>query len=1321
MAEVDSVTLATINYYIREKQWRHAQSAAQEGLRKYNNDSVLRFFNGFTMVLEDRVQDGMRELESLLGKRDVNLCTYIALMYAHKICRSVDKEALIQLDEKLKSERKQAGERGLFYAGTVLYHLGKPDKAREYIDRMLKQNAESKDGLALRGWIELEAGRDSKKAVKYFDEALGQAGQKEVDALFGKAKFFEQRKNYSGAIELINQIVVSVPKMVAALVEKMKLQLSLQDWDLAIDVAQRALVIDSGCLEANRFIILQILCREGNYEEAGNLIGELLGHMERTEPKNAYLFNEYSKTFSRLSGRSPHILQQTYALQEKAVSIQNTKSEYLNELGLQMFMQGRVKDSLKCYRNAMKYDENSVAALTGVIRCQLQEDQLNDASQQLEFLNEIQQNIGKSPELCFLTAILARKKGKSPETVIDLLSEAVELHFANLRGLVLGTDYFYNFNPDFLIEIVEEYMNYAPQQPPTAKGQPIDPVLKKCSFILDPLTKNIPGSMEALFLMAKVKYLTGNIDIAQGTLKKCLDIDSTFSDGHVLMAQIYSHQGNFKLANQSLDYGLSYNFEVREHPLYHLIKARIFKKQEDYEQARNTLQAAMQLPGVKSNSQQTNKKKISISTNDRVSVFLELAEAHRHLDEQHEAAKVMQDALNEFQGTPEEIRITVANSDLALARGDVEGALAMLRNVAPDQAYFVQAREKMAEIYLNYRKDKRLYASCYRELVDKHPSPETCLLLGDAYMAIQEPEKAIEVYESALKKNPRDYGLAQKIGQALVKTHNYNKAINYYEAALKAGGQARLRFDLAELLVRIRQYDKAEKVLNQALEAENNATEFDSLISQSKYYILLSQLYAKRVNSLENQNQCIAYLQKAKDVQNRVLRRVTMEQPDSLAEQKNLAAKICKQMAENAYNERDFTKAIQIYKEALTHAENDGKLMLELAKLYLTTDNLDECQHLCMSLLKKDEETDAATIMMADVMFRKKDYEQATYHFKQLLSNRPDNFEALERLVDLMRRAGQLEDVPKFLEMAEKASSRANIEAGFNYCKGLYYWYAGDPTTALNLFNKARKDSEWGLKSMYNMIEICLNPDNETLGGEVFEAVDADPSERQDTEQFAAMKTAEKFIKELKPKQNDLKPVILHCMWLIATKKRQNVDEAVNTLSELVMEEQQSKENVEALHGMAVAFVGMKQQQKARNFLKRIAKAPWNMEDAEALERSWLLLADMHIQTGKHDLAVELLKKVIQYNASCAKAYEYLGHVMEKEQSYEDAANNYEQAWKYSHENNPNIGFKLAFNYLKSKRYVGAIDVCQKVIDKNPNYPRIKKEILEKARQNIRT
>ena len=41
-----------------------------------------------------------------------------------------------------------------------------------------------------------------------------------------------------------------------------------------------------------------------------------------------------------------------------------------------------------------------------------------------------------------------------------------------------------------------------------------------------------------------------------------------------------------------------------------------------------------------------------------------------------------------------------------------------------------------------------------------------------------------------------------------------------------------------------------------------------------------------------------------------------------------------------------------------------------------------------------------------------------------------------------------------------------------------YFRYAGNPNNALKLFNKSRRDTEWGQRSIYNMIEICLNPDN---------------------------------------------------------------------------------------------------------------------------------------------------------------------------------------------------------------------------------------------------
>ena len=64
---------------------------------------------------------------------------------------------------------------------------------------------------------------------------------------------------------------------------------------------------------------------------------------------------------------------------------------------------------------------------------------------------------------------------------------------------------------------------------------------------------------------------------------------------------------------------------------------------------------------------------------------------------------MMQDALNEFSGTGEEVRVLVANADLALSRGDTDHALTMLRSVTEDKPYFIQAKEKMAEIYFTHR------------------------------------------------------------------------------------------------------------------------------------------------------------------------------------------------------------------------------------------------------------------------------------------------------------------------------------------------------------------------------------------------------------------------------------------------------------------------------------------------------------------------------------------------------------------------------------------------------------------------------------------
>ena len=48
---------------------------------------------------------------------------------------------------------------------------GHPDKAREYLDRTLKMNADAVDAWVMRGWVEMYAGENPTKAIDYLEQA----------------------------------------------------------------------------------------------------------------------------------------------------------------------------------------------------------------------------------------------------------------------------------------------------------------------------------------------------------------------------------------------------------------------------------------------------------------------------------------------------------------------------------------------------------------------------------------------------------------------------------------------------------------------------------------------------------------------------------------------------------------------------------------------------------------------------------------------------------------------------------------------------------------------------------------------------------------------------------------------------------------------------------------------------------------------------------------------------------------------------------------------------------------------------------------------
>jgi tetratricopeptide repeat protein 21B len=101
-------------------------------------------------------------------------------------------------------------------------------------------------------------------------------------------------------------------------------------------------------------------------------------------------------------------------------------------------------------------------------------------------------------------------------------------------------------------------------------------------------------------------------------------------------------------------------------------------------------------------------------------------------------------------------------------------------------------------------------------------------------------------------------------------------------------------------------------------------------------------------------------------------------------------------------------------------------------------------------------------------------------------------------------------------------------------------------------------------------------------------------------------------------------------------------------------------------------------------------------------------------------LVQELCARCLKYNRSCSRAWELLGSIAEREQAYKDAASHYEHAWQLSNEKDAAVGYKLAFNYLKASRSVAAITVAQAVLKNDPQYPKIKQDVLDKARAGLK-
>jgi tetratricopeptide repeat protein 21B len=161
-----------------------------------------------------------------------------------------------------------------------------------------------------------------------------------------------------------------------------------------------------------------------------------------------------------------------------------------------------------------------------------------------------------------------------------------------------------------------------------------------------------------------------------------------------------------------------------------LMRSEVEMKAGDWVNAAKTLEQAYDLPGVKDGSLPGDSQKaaggkkysLNFGQEERARIFINLVMAYCEIKNFDAAKRVLSRAVGEFSGTPEEVRVMLAQSDLAMKMGDTKKALNMLKKITPDSRSFIQAKKKQAQLYLDELKDRNNYQRCYLEILDSDAS-----------------------------------------------------------------------------------------------------------------------------------------------------------------------------------------------------------------------------------------------------------------------------------------------------------------------------------------------------------------------------------------------------------------------------------------------------------------------------------------------------------------------------------------------------------------------------------------------------------------------
>ena len=783
--------ISELHYYLRQNLWHTAIDYCTEELDK-GRDPYVSFWRGFAYSQEGSLIEAIRDIEPLQNIDDYRYSSLCCLLYIHGLYSNPDESKMDQI--RMQLDMDSCNRNDCLNAMRLCIYL-KDDEQYSLLQEKLNTFRGSQgEELIIKGWKSLDEDNHSswEEAKNEFLEYEKEFGSDNLDVTFGKLKALEQietnkkNKSYEEILDIYTDAIKQNQDFLPLHIERVKIYLLKNDYDSANDY------ITSKLNQANNFELFKILAlcnlmQDGDFKSASYNLNKMWEIMQQVEQKNHNLFYITALLFESISDKNIEILQIAEKLIDKALEYNPKEPKYLMEKGYLLLYTGHIKEASEMFEKCGEIDSSSKDNVIGLIWCKIYEGKYREAAEDVKYIIEINETtkVPKSYKMCLLEVITQAYFGANEEKVLSLAKEALKIYIQTNKTLLPKDKYevIINTNFDFLLKLAEVLLSFYDFETKISLNS-IPDTIRQAQKILNLLSRNkylISGRL----LIGKLHFLLSDYNKAHEIADDILNIDNKNIDALMFKALVCVETKDYRRAKEVINDAMINNLnETKENSSFLVIKSKCELGLNEIEHSQESLNKAISFfDKTVANTNPAKSSLFKLEKKDKLELMKLNIDILMKLGKTEEAQDYMNKLVVEFQDMGDEI--LMLHSDLAIKTGDLKKAVHLLQKIDDkDERLFKKSRIKLADIYLNQVMDRRLYSWCYTQLIEKFPSFENYKLSANSLMVINAPDEAAEYYKKALKiKN--DLEVMRDLGRALVKTHDYHEAIEYYLEASK--------------------------------------------------------------------------------------------------------------------------------------------------------------------------------------------------------------------------------------------------------------------------------------------------------------------------------------------------------------------------------------------------------------------------------------------------------------------------------------------------------------------------------------------------------